>query len=368
MRSFLYIAAVLILLGISACVNQSIKNSSSSNTRNDKIKLKVAGYDLDRLKGIYLGQVPINGFEYEFHKVPIGDANTAAFSGAGTYDITEVGLHPFMLAYANDNFKDYKLIPVFPIRTFRHKSIFIRTDGSITKPEDLKGKRIGTPGYSSTSLTWIRGMLKDEYNIDSKDITWVLSNEDSSKEAAGNISKNEQVVPKGVTVEWGTAGKDESELLLSGEVDALFHAAEPKAYVQGNPMIGRLFNDSKQVEIAYYQKTGIFPIMHAVAIKTQLVEKYPELPKVVFEAYAKSKAQSFVLLDKAGWAYSSLPWFAQEYEETKKVMGKNYWPYGIEANRKTLQALFRYSYEQGLASCELTIEELFFRESLTLKD
>jgi 4,5-dihydroxyphthalate decarboxylase len=130
----------------------------------------------------------------------------------------------------------------------------------------------------------------------------------------------------------------------------------------------RLFADARQTEREYYKKTGIFPIMHAVAIKTELIEKHPWLPKAVFEAYSKAKAQHYAKLNKIGWAYSSLPWFAQEYEETKKLMGENFWPYGIEPNRKTLETLFRYSYEQGLSSKQLTIEELFEKSTLELTE
>lgn len=358
-----------LLLFLSSCnPNKTAKSESGPQAGGDKIILKVAGYDLDRLKGIYTGAIGIEDCEIEFHKVGIGDANTAAFSGANTYDITEIGLHPYMLAYANDNFRDYTLIPVFPLRAFRHKSMFIRNDVGIKTPEDLKGRKIGTPGYSSTSLTWIRGILSDEYGVNPEDIHWVLSNEDSSADAAGKISKEEQVVPNGISAVLGTAGKDESALLLSGEVDALFHAAEPKAYVQGNPLVERLFSDARQTERAYYSKTGIFPIMHAIAIKTELIEKYPWLPKAVFEAYSKAKTAHYTQLTKLGWAYSSLPWFAQEYEETRKLMGANFWPYGIEANRKTLETLFRYSYEQGLSNKLLTIEELFEESTLPLNE
>ena len=333
-----------------------------------KLVLKVAGYDLDRIKGIYSGKIQTENCDIDFHKVGIGDANTSAFSGENKYDVTEIGLHPFMLAYANDNFRGYTLIPVFPLRAFRHKSIFVRSDKGIESPEDLKAKRIGTPGYSSTSLTWIRGILNDEYGVSPKDIHWLLSNKDSSVDAAGKISKEEQIVPDGVSVTLGSPGKDESELLLSGEVDALFHAAEPEAYVQGNPLVKRLFEDFRTTERAYFSKTGIFPIMHAVAIKTELIEKYPWLPQAVFEAYSKAKAHHFAELKKVGWAYSSLPWFSQEFEETRKVMGENFWPYGIEANRKTLETLFRYSYEQGLTNRQLTVEELFDKSTLELQD
>jgi len=363
---------LLILIFLQLFISCNQERSSNAETAiqdsNELIQLKVAGYDLDRLKGIISGKVTIEGCEVEFHKIGIGDANTAAFSGAGTYDITEIGLHPFMLAYANNEFRDYTLIPVFPIRTFRHKSIFVHSEKGINKPEDLKGRKIGTPGYSSTSLTWIRGLLQDEYGVSPEDIQWVLSNKDSSADAAGKISAEEQVVPNGINVTMGTAGKDESDLLLSGEVDALFHAAEPKAFIQGNPLVKRLFSDSKKTEQEYFEQTGIFPIMHAIAIKTELIEKYPRLPKAVFEAYSKAKSQHYAELMKIGWAYSSLPWFAQEFDETKKIMGENYWPYGIEANRKTLETLFRYSYEQGLSNKQLTIEDLFEKSTLNIEE
>lgn len=366
-RKFLTLFIIGFALISIGCSHEKKIDQPDQNT-GDKIILKVAGYDLDRVKGIFTGKVEIENCEIEFHKVGIGDANTAAFSGANTYDVTEIGLHPYMLAYANNNFREYTLIPIFPLRAFRHKSIFIHSEKEIKNPEDLKGKKIGTPGYSSTSLTWIRGILKDEYGVNPEDIHWVLSNEDSSSDAAGKISEEEQVVPNDVTVSLGSSGKDESDLLLSGEVDALFHAAEPKAYIQGNPLVTRLFPDSRQVERAYYKKTGIFPIMHAVAIKTELVEKYPWLPKAVFEAYSKAKTQHYTELKKVGWAYSSLPWFSQEFEETRDLMGENFWPYGIEANRKTLETLFRYSFDQGLTKQRITIEELFDKSTLELKD
>lgn len=363
---YLTVAITLIVL---ACSNEKTKQAKDESPAEvEQLVLKVAGYDLDRLKGIITGKTTIDNCKLEFHKIGIGDANTAAFSGAGTYDITEIGLHPYMLAYANENFRDYTLIPVFPIRAFRHKSIYIRSDKGIVSPSDLKGRTIGTPGFSSTSLTWIRGILNDEYGVSPQDINWVISNKDSSPKEAGSISKQEQVIPNNLKVTVGTAGKDDSELLLSGEVDALFHAAEPKVFMQGNPLVVRLFPDTKQTERAYFEKTGIFPIMHAVAIKKELVDKYPWLPEAVFSAYSTAKAQHFMELKKVGWAFSSLPWFAQEFEETIKLMGDNYWSYGIEANRKALETLFRYSYEQGLSNKQLTIEELFHPSTLRLTE
>jgi 4,5-dihydroxyphthalate decarboxylase len=330
------------------------------------LPLKLAGYSFDRLEALMAGKVEIEGCNSQFSLGKIGDMNADTFGGAQTADVTEIGLHPFMLAYANDNFRDYTLLPVFPLRTFRHKSVFVRKDSGITKPEDLRGKRIGSPSYSSTSLTWLRGVFQDEYGISPKDVKWVMTAKDSSAGTDGKISKQEAFVPVGISMEWGEPGKDESDLLLSGDIDAIFHAIEPKAYVDGHPNIGRLFADPKAVERAYYKKTGIFPIMHTVAIRRSLLEEHPWLAEAVFNAYSKSKHMAYKKMINLGWAMNSLPWFGQELEETRALMGDDFYSYGIEDNRKSLEALFRYSYEQGLASKELTIEELFAASSLKL--
>jgi len=361
-----YLAATIFLV-VTACTNEKTNRSNDKSQSDvEQLQLKIAGYDYNRIEGIFTGKVGIDSCDIEFTKLGISDCNTAAFTGGGIYDITEIGLHPYMLAYANDDLRDYTLIPVFPLKTFRHKSIFIRSDKGIKSPEDLKGRRIATPYYSSSSLTWIRGMLQDEYGIKPEDITWVQSNKNSDADLVGKSSANEVFIPAGITVEKGPLGKDESQLLVDGDVDALFHAVEPKAYVEGNPLVQRLFPDSKKYEMDYYKRTGIFPIMHVIAIKTDMIEKYPWLPQAVFEAYSKSKSQHYAFLNKIGWAYSSMPWFSQDFEETKQLMGENFWSYGIEKNRKSLETLFRYSYEQGLSSKQLSIEDLFHESTLEL--
>jgi 4,5-dihydroxyphthalate decarboxylase len=273
-----------------------------------------------------------------------------------------------MLAFSNEGFRDYALIPVFPLRLFRHKSIFIRTDGGIEKPEDLRGRKIATPGYSSTSLTWIRGLMQHEYGVKPHEIKWVVSSKDSSAKASGGPSKQENVLPKGISISEGPAGKDESDLLVDGDVDALFHAAEPKAYVDGHPKVARLFPDYRKTERAYFAKTGIFPIMHAVAMRKDVIEANPWLPKAVFNAYSQAKRLTYDYMRKAAWFKDSLPWFGQEFEETRRLMGDNFYSYGIEPNRKALEALFQYSYEQGLAGRKLNIEEIFHPSTLELAE
>ena len=359
-RNFLFSVSAASVLGPLASMDVFAKTGQPP--------LKAAGYRLPRLEALFDGSIVVDGFDAQFHEVGIGDANTDTFSGKQTWDVTEIGLHPFMLAYANEGFRDYTLLPIFPLRVFRHKSIFIRRDSGIKSPQDLRGRPVGTPGYSSTSLTWIRGMLQDEYDVAPKDIEWVLANADSSADVAGRISKQEQVVPQGINARFGPPGMDESELLINGEVDALFHAATPEAFTRGDPRIGRLFENSREVELAYYRKTGIFPIMHAVAVRKSLLQEYPGLARALFDAYSAAKSKAYAHMSKIGWAADMLPWYAQEMEHTVAMMGPNFYSYGIGPNRKTLETLFRYSHEQGLAQTQLSIEDVFHPASLNFEE
>jgi 4,5-dihydroxyphthalate decarboxylase len=341
---------------------------AKATEKSKGLPLSMAGYNFDRTKGLINGLAKIEGCDIQFREMGIGDINTIVFSGSQSLDVTEIGLHPFMLAYANEGFRDYSLLPIFPLRLFRHKSVFIRTDRNIKKPEDLKGKKVATAGYSSTSLTWIRGIFQEEYGLKPEDMQWIISSKDSSAKEAGKVSKQENTFPKGVPISMGPEGKDESDLLEAGEVDVVFHAGEPKGYIQGHPKIARLFPNYRSVERGFFSKTGIFPIMHAVAIKKSLVKENPWLIEAVFNAYSQSKQMAYDYMAKAAWLRDSLPWFGQEFDETRALMGDNYYSYGIKSNRKTLEALFRYSYQQGLCSRELKIKEIFVSSSLDLME
>jgi 4,5-dihydroxyphthalate decarboxylase len=368
-RNFLKLAALTGgLLGVPGInpVGRAQAGSSKlirTSATSGKLAITFAGYPYDRVKGLVEGKVQVEGCDSRYERASIYQLNDMAMGGDQKWEFQEIGLHPYMLAYANTNFRDYTLIPVFPLRTFRHKSIFIRTDRDINTPEDLRGKTVAAAGYSQSSLVWIRGILQHEYGVKAEEMQWIISKKSSDK---GNVSKNESALPEGVPITFGPEGVDESELLVSGKVDAVFSAKEPQAYIDGHPKIARLFSDYRQVERAYFTKTGIFPIMHAVAIRQDVVKKNPWLPEAVFHAYSQAKQQMYMSMKDLGWAMISLPWIGKELEDTQEIMGENFWPYGIEPNRKALDALFQYSYEQGLAKQELTIEELFHPSTLHL--
>jgi 4,5-dihydroxyphthalate decarboxylase len=366
-RSFLrtsVLAGTALTSGAAASCKQAAPADQADERASGKLDLTIAGYPFDRVQAIIDGRVQIEGCQTRFERASIHDLNAVAMGGDQRWEVQEIGLHPYMLAYSNDGFRDYTLVPVFPLRTFRHKSIFVHTDSGIRAPEDLRGRRVATAGYSQSSLTWIRGILQHEYGVHARDMEWVISVNTSE----GGSSKNEVRLPKGIPITLGPEGKDESELLMDRQVDAVLSAKEPRAFIDGDPKVARLFVDSRRTEREYYKKTGIFPIMHALAIRQDMAEQHPWLPGAVFTAYCEARDLMYSTMRDVGWAMNALPWYATELEETRELMGERFWPYGIERSRKALEAFFLYSYEQGLCERELRIDELFHPSTLELPE
>lgn len=332
------------------------------------LPITMAGYDYSRARALVEGKVGIEGCAHRFEVTGIGPLNNHAFFGPQTRDVTEIGLIPYILAYCNDNFRDYTLLPIPILRVFRHKSIFVRTDRGINTPEDLRGKKVATVGYSSSGLTHVRGLLREEYGVSQEEINWISTQKDSGANLTGGVSNWEKVRPEGVNIIDAPDDEDESTLLISGAVDAIFHPAEPKVYQDRNPLVERLFKDHRTVEREFYKKTGNFPIMHAVAIRKETAEKNPWLPKAVFDAYSKAKQIDYDYMRNWGWAMDSLPWYGQEFNETRELMGENFYPYGLKASASSFETAFRYLYEQGLSDRQVGLEEMFEKSTLGLEE
>ncbi len=331
-------------------------------------QINIAGYAYDRVRAIMDGQARIQGADVNFEVQDIYKVSKFAFGPEHKYEVTELGLIPFISKYINNNFRDYTLIPVFISRTYRHRNIFVHVDSGIEKPEDLRGKRIGTPGYGMSANTWIRGFLLDEYGVKANEMRWIETTKSSDGGALNKGLSKKYFFSDDFPLEKGPPGVDESELLLSGGCDALITAITPQAFLDGNPKIKQLFPDVRATEQAYYKKTGLFPIMHAVAIRTDFIKANPRLPEAVFEMYSKAKQKAYADLETTTSLKVTLPWVKQEFEDTRKLMGDDYWPYGIERNRKELELVMRYVYEQGLVKRLLKFEELFHPSTLELME
>ncbi|MCG8308269.1 MAG: ABC transporter substrate-binding protein [Cytophagales bacterium] len=328
----------------------------------------LAGYDYSRVKPLVDGKVTIDDCSFRYQVSGIGALNNHAFFGTQERDVTELGLIPYLLAYANDGFEDYKLLPLPVLRMFRHRSVWVRRDGPINKPEDLRGKKVATVGYSSSGLTHIRGWLASEYGVTPDEIDWISTKKDSAANLTSGVSRYEKIIPDSIEMDYAADDEDESTLLLSGKVDAIFHPAEPKCFQERNPNVRRLFEDFRSEELSYFRKTGIYPVMHTVAMKKATIKANPWMPKAIFDAYCEAKAVDLKHMQLLGWAYDSLPWYGQEFDNTLKELGNNFYAYGMDKSVKAYEAACAFVYDQGLAKKRIKIEDIFESSTFDLKD
>lgn len=270
------------------------------------------------------------------------------------FDVTEMSFSNYMTAFAA-GVSPYTAIPVFPSRSFRHGAIFIRADRGINEPRNLEGKTIGLIEYDMTAAVYIRGMLRDEYNVDTRSIHWRVGDTEQS------VRESIPVPPLSddVDVKRLPRGKLLNEMLATGELDAMIALEPPSCFLSGNPKVQRLFSDWRESEKIYFKKTGIFPIMHTVGVRLELVAQHPWLPRALYEAFQKAKQAATDELAIMNAPKVTLPWIAAELEATKSAIGDDYWPYGLTANRRVLDQIARYSHEDGLTPRKLTIDELF---------
>jgi 4,5-dihydroxyphthalate decarboxylase len=256
----------------------------------------------------------------------------------------------------------YVGLPAFVSRMFRHSGIYIRTDRGIRSPADLRGRLVGVPEYQMTAIVWIRGILKDEYGVDPSEIHF----RSGGQEESGRGERTPLTLTNGVDLQPIPAHATLVEMFVAGKLDALFTARAPSCYVDGAPNIGRLFPNYREVEKAYYEKTGLFPIMHLIGIRKSLAEKHPWLPVSVYKAFCEAKAIALADVREVSALNVTLPWVEAEALDTIRLMGRDYWKYGIAENIGEIEALTRYSFEQGLALRKLAPEDLFHKSTFEI--
>lgn len=272
------------------------------------------------------------------------------------FDAAEMSLSSYVLRRSRGD-DAVIAIPVFTSREFRHSCIWVRADSDIREPKDLKGKRMGAAEYQLTANVWIRGFLSDDYGVSPADMQWYLG----GLYHPGRIEKLAVSVP-GVEMHAIAADETLSQMLLDGEIDAVMGPRPPSGFP--GPHVRRLFEDFRRVEMEYFARTRVFPIMHTVVIRRDLLEREPWVARSLYDAFCTSRSLALAELANPVVLYSSLPWQIGEVESTVALMGEDYWPYGVEPNRKTLETLIRYSCEQGLAERALPIESLFVPSTL----
>jgi 4,5-dihydroxyphthalate decarboxylase len=276
-----------------------------------------------------------------------------AFQNA-EFDIAELSLSSFTVRTARGD-SPYVGVPVFPSRAFRHSGVYIRTDRGIRTPADLKGRKVGLAEYQLTANVWIRAFLDDDFGVAPQSIRWVRG----GIEQPGRREKIPITPPPGVEMTEAPAGRSLSELLLAGEIDALIGPRTPSAMTAANPTIGWLFADPRTAAIENYRRTKTFPIMHLVGVRRLLAERHPWLPAAVLKAFDRSKTAAFAKLADTSASKVMLPFVDQQLGEAQDLMGQDFWPYGVDLNRRCLDYFLHQHHKQGLSDRLVTVEELF---------
>ncbi len=321
-----------------------------------KLRLSVAVGPYDRTRALIDGSVQIDGVTPVCMTLSPEEIFFRAFRNA-EFDICELSLSSSTVKTAQGNFP-YVGVPAFVSRAFRHTSIYVRTD-RIKKPADLKGKRVGLPEYQLTANVWARSILEDDFGVKPSDITWVRGGiEDADRPEKITIK-----LPPDVKLEAAPAGKSISTLLAEGAIDG-FIAPRPPTIPGGHPHVGWLFPDPVAAAKDYFKRTGIFPIMHIVGVRRELVDKHPWLPCAVLKGFEQAKAKALDLLSDTSATKVTLPFVEERLHEARDLMGADFWSYGVAPNRKTLETFFRHHHSQGLSSRLVTPENLFHPSTL----
>lgn len=311
-----------------------------------KIPLTLACGDYEIIRPLKEGIVKPDGIDLTVLTAMDSTTRHWRFLRNRDFDMAETSASSYVVA--RDYGYEINALPVFLHRRFRHGFVYINTSKGITKPSDLIGKKVGIKSFLVTAGHWMRGILEHEYGVPHKSIEWYAElDEDVDFTPPAGLKLNR--LPHDKSVE---------AMLAEGELDALIHSSLIKPIVNKDPRVARLFPDYKAEEQAYFGKTGIFPIMHVLGIKNEVLEKHPWVAINMFHAFNESKAIAMKRMENPRIA--PLAWYREAWEEQEEVLGKDPWEYGLtEKNRHTLETLAGYSHEQGLTRRLWPLEELF---------
>lgn len=317
-----------------------------------KLNLSVAMGDYDRTRALLDGTVQIDGVDPVYMTLSPEEIFFRAFRNV-EFDISELSLSSYLVK-ASKGESPYVAIPVFLSRAFRHTSIYVRKD-RIKRPEDLKGCRIGIPEYQLTAIVWARSILQNDYGVAPEDVTWVRGGIDEP----GRPEKIKLQLPPGVKMESAPDNCTISDMLDKGEIDGFIAPRPPSGAAARNPNVGWLFDDPTATAKEYYQRTNVFPIMHVVGIRKELAAEHPWLPGAVMKAFEQSKKAALDKLADTSATKVTLPFVEEQLKAARDLMGSDYWSYGVEPARKTLETFVQAHHAQGLSPRQMSVEELF---------
>jgi 4,5-dihydroxyphthalate decarboxylase len=314
------------------------------------LRISLACTVTDRTRPVLDGTVAIEGCEPE----PITGEPEDLFARAlrhEEFDVTELSLSSYLVVTGRGA-SPYVAVPAFPSRAFRHAAVYVRDDRGIDGPEDLAGATVGVPEYQQTVGLWVRGILADRHGVPPSAIRW----RSGGLETPG---AEERIPVRVRDIDLRPIGPDAtlSALLADGELDGIVSPRPPSCFRDGHPRVRRLWPEYRAEERRFYRETKLFPIMHVVAIRRSLLERYPWLGANVFRAFAEAKRLAIGDLEQTNVLRVAVPWI--DLDAIRELMGNDYWPYGVAANRGELTSTARWSFEEGLSPRLLEPDELF---------
>lgn len=323
-----------------------------------RLNLTFGCWNYDRTRALMDGSVRPDGIDLNYLNMPVEETFFRMLRHQ-EFDVAEMSLSSYSVS-AGKAERPFVAIPVFPSRFFRHSCIYVNAGSGIRVAKDLIGKRVGNPEYQMTAPVWIRGILSDHYGVPVDSVSYFTGGE----EEPGRSEKIKLDLPPNIKVQ--SIGPDQTlaQMLLDGEIDALYTARMPSSFLKGGGRVVRLFEDYEQVERNYFRETAIFPIMHTVAIRRDVYEANRWIARSLMKALEESQRRTYEDLYETAALKVMLPWLTSHVEQVRREMGEDFWPYGFEKNKATLGTFLRYHFEQGLSKRLLTPEELFAPESL----
>jgi len=269
------------------------------------------------------------------------------------YDVSEMSMSAYtqMRVAGRD---DFIALPVFPSRVFRHSALYVRADSAIERPEQLRGKRVGIGYYQMSGAVWARGFMLDDYGVKPSELTWVSGMEEKATAGADQVNQLHDMV------EGTRRGKPKLEVMLeAGTIDALISVQTPRAMQRGEGTVRYLFRNCREVEEDYFRRTGIFPMMHTIVLKRQVCDQHPWIAQNLFDAFLEAKRLAMEQIYETNALTVVLPFLIHELDRTRALMGNDYWPFGIEANKTAITTFTRHLKDQDIIKRQPEISELF---------
>lgn len=323
-----------------------------------RLKLSCALGNYAHTQDIQTQKVQPEGIELVNSELPI-EAIAPRFATYLEFDVAEYSFGAYCAHLGSTEKPKMIALPVFTSRAFRHGNIYVNSGAGITSAKDLAGRRVGIPQWVQTAVIYVRGFLADDAGVALADVSWVQAGVDEP----GRVDSGNFAIPEGVKIERrpdSTLGA----MLLDGEIDAIISARPPKAFLSGDQRMRRLYQDYKSEEESYFQRSGVFPIMHVIAIRRELYDQQRWVARNLFDAFNLAKNAAVERMCSTQVSHLPMAWTADTFEKTNSTLfGRDPWPYGVKKNRTTIEKFLKYSHEQGVTRRKVGIEELFAPET-----